>query len=530
MTPTEMTPPAGESLGRARRARTQPTDPYQNQEIPRRVVIYVRVSREEEAEGHSLDAQERECREFLEREKPHWTLVKVFRDTHSGKTAERPEFQRLLQFVYEGQADAILTHRLDRFSRNLHDILTYFRELKDRNVLLAFAKDRFDFSTEEGQLQFRILAVFADWYLSNLSRETRKGKKERVLRGKQNNQLPFGYQQNNAGVVSLVPEEAEGIREAYERYATGNYTDHQIAAHLNELGLTTRRGRQWYKDSVRELLQNETYLGYVKYRGDLYPGNHPAIITQELFSQVQEVRKQHARRPLLVTPERHVYVLSGIARCAHCERSLRAQGGKKAYKYYRDMSGKRGFTDCPWSSRAIRQEQAEEQLARLVTTFRLPADWQQEIREQLALPETDGLTAQRARLEDKLRRLGELYADGVYDRETYTKEREQIQRHLSALVIPEPTVTLEAGHRLEALADIWPYATDLERQEFTRLLFVAVYIDLSVPQIVRVTPQPDFVVFFSQHPYLTPTEDGSYRVDPALWADRDDRNAGELVA
>jgi DNA invertase Pin-like site-specific DNA recombinase len=76
--------------------------PYEDKGIPRRAVIYVRVSQEEQAEGHSLEAQERECREFIARTKPHWTIVGVFRDTHSGKTTDRPGFRKMMDLSYDG--------------------------------------------------------------------------------------------------------------------------------------------------------------------------------------------------------------------------------------------------------------------------------------------------------------------------------------------------------------------------------------------------------------------------------------------
>ena len=287
-------PPA--PLGRSLRARARPADPYKDMTTPKQAVIYLRVSTEEQGQGHSLEAQERECREFLLRSKSNWNLVGVFQDEHSGKTDQRPAFQEMMRQVQEGKANAIVAHRLDRFSRNLHQILTYFKELEGMGVVMAFAKDQFDFSTEEGRLQFHILAVFADWYLRNLSRETKKGKLSRVLKGQHNNQPPIGYLVDK-GVVQPDPDSAEAVLHAFLAYASGAFTDAKIADLLNQTGLRTRKGRAWSKDAVRELLQNEFYTGYVEYRGDLYPGEHPAIVSKELFDLVQQVRQLHARRP-----------------------------------------------------------------------------------------------------------------------------------------------------------------------------------------------------------------------------------------
>ncbi|HEY77163.1 MAG TPA: hypothetical protein G4O00_13485 [Thermoflexia bacterium] len=380
------------------------------------------------------------------------------------------------------------------------------------NVVMTFAAENFDFSTAEGRLHFHILAVFADWYVENLAREVRKGKISRVRKGLHNNQLPFGYVKGPDGVGQVVPEEAEIIRRAYELYATGEYTDRRIAEFLNQAGFRTRRNRPWSKDSVRELLQNEFYLGLVKHRGDLYPGLHEPIISRDLFDRVQEIRRAHAQRPRLCSPTVRVYLLSGLARCAHCGRTLRAQGGPR-YSYYREMSKIRGFADCPMAGRSIRMEEAEAQLARLMMAFTLPPDWREEIRQ--ALEDEDqrkAVLVERQRLREKLRRVGELYADGIYSRAEYEAAREEIERRLELLVLPDPGRTIHAGYHLETLAEVWPLATRADQKELCRLMLRAVYFDLERQQMVRVVPEEDFLPLFRYNPYLEEDGEGGYRV------------------
>ncbi len=502
-----------EPLGRSRRAKPKPEDPYQEDDsIPRRAIIYTRVSREEQAQGHSLEAQERECRQFIAKKKPNWTVVALYSDEHTGKTDKRPGFQAMLQALYEDRADAIVCHHLDRFSRSLHDILVYFKELGSMNVVMVFADEQFDFSDESGQMQFHILAVFADWYVQNLAREVRKSKFTRVLKGLHNNQLPFGYIRGAGGVGQVVPEEGEMLRQAFERYSTGNYTDVDIAEMLNQAGFRTRQGRRWSKDSMREVMQNEFYTGLVKYHGDLYPGQHEAIISQELYDQVQGVRRSHARSPRVYTPTIRVYLLSGLGYCAYCGRTLRAQGGPR-YSYYREMSKMRGYVDCPHAGKGIQMEKAEGQLERLVRAFVVPRDWQDEIRRELERPgQREAILAERQELEERLRRVADLYADGIYSRTTYESKRDEIQQRLELLVVPDPVEVINAGFQLETMADVWPHATAVERQELCRLMFKAVYIDMEQQRIVRVAPEEDFVVLFRYNRYLEPDEQGGYRV------------------
>ncbi|MGC1377783.1 MAG: recombinase family protein, partial [Anaerolineales bacterium] len=118
-------------IGQAARSKARAPGLYEDKNqaaLPRKAAIYVRVSTQEQVQGYSIDAQERLCREFIKNKKPNWTLVQVFRDEgQTGTNTKRKDFQNMLQAVYDGKIDAIVCHHLDRFSRSLHDIMTYFK-------------------------------------------------------------------------------------------------------------------------------------------------------------------------------------------------------------------------------------------------------------------------------------------------------------------------------------------------------------------------------------------------------------------
>ena len=59
------------------------------------------------------------------------------------------------------------------------------------------------------------------------------------------------------------PERAPLVLEMFERYATGQESDRTLAAWLNAKGARTARGRPFGKDTVREMLCNAAYAGYV---------------------------------------------------------------------------------------------------------------------------------------------------------------------------------------------------------------------------------------------------------------------------
>ncbi|HEY76319.1 MAG TPA: recombinase family protein [Thermoflexia bacterium] len=484
------------------------------EERPLRAGLYARVSTEEQAtEGHSIEAQLRIAREFAESK--GWVVVREYTDPgYSGTTDQRPAFQRMIEDALAGEIEVIVFHKLDRFSRSISDILRYFNRLHDHGVLLASATEPFDFTTAGGKAHFHMLAVFAQWYIDNLSAETKKGKRQRVLKGLYNGRLPFGYTRSPDGVAKVVPEEAEVVRKAFEAYATGRYTDRQIAELMNKMGLPTRRGRRWSKDSVRDFLQNAFYTGKVKYKGELLPGRHEPIISEELFERCQAVRAAHRRAPRSHTPRFRTYMVSRLLRCARCGETLRAQS-TRGYRYYREMSHTRGL-ECADAGLWVKAELVEEEVGAILRNLRLPEDWQEEIRESvLDADERRRLLERRRYLEGKLRRLGMAFADGTITEGDYVRERDAVRAELARLEVPEDVAVIDAGLYLETLRDLWDEATLEERRDICRLMLEAVYYDMREKRVVELVPKAPFLPLFRTVEVLEEGEIGRFRVLPA---------------
>lgn len=503
-------------MGRATRYKPQKPNIYtESADVPRTAAIYVRVSRDEDADGASLPTQEKMCREYVAKEKPGWKVAAVFSDDQTGKDDRRPGFQDMMDAIDEDRINAVVCLHLDRFSRNIHDILRYFYKLEQRGAYMAFADEHFDFSTPEGRMHFHFLAVFADWYIKNLSRETKRGKKSVVDRGYQNNQPPFGYEKiPESKVPRIVPEEAEIVRQAFEMYSLGLYSDFDVARWINDQGFLTRKGKEWTKDSVRTMLQLDYYYGMVKHLSVLYPGLHEPVIDKELFDRAQKIRKEHFARPRTATTHfKRVYLLNGMARCAACHKTLRAHGIRAKYRYYREVSFLRG-DKCADSGIQVPADEIEMQLGEIIENFILPETWKKEI--QAALDASDAATdirEKRKALEEKQRRLADLYADSMVSKENYDARRDQIKIQLDVLTPPSADLVIASGKKIESFRQVWGLASAEDRRTITRMMFEWVEIDVRKGKIRYVTPKRGFHMFFDQHPLLQKDESkGVYRV------------------
>jgi site-specific DNA recombinase len=111
-------------------------------------------------------------------------------------------------------------------------------------------------------------------------------------------------------------------------------------------------GRAFDKSRLWGLLTNWTYVGKVRYRGEVYDGEHPAIVPPELWAEVQDILKRHGRGPRGEGKIRHESLLRGLLVCAHCETALvnhfTSRGPNRRYHYYVCSSAlKNGWGSCP---------------------------------------------------------------------------------------------------------------------------------------------------------------------------------------
>lgn len=470
-----------------------------------RAAIYTRVSSAElQLDGFSLDAQRTAC-ERLAQERG-WKVVAVYTDPGvSARTTERPQFQRMMEDARAGRFDVIIVHKLDRFSRSVVDILLTLRELEGLGVTLVSATEQFDFSTAIGRAMLTIMAAFAQWYLDNLSAEVSKGLQGRVRAGYWVGGVPFGYQvkynrEGGDGIPYPDEHEAEGVRLAFEKYATGMYSDREIAELLNEAGYRPRgRGKRalplFSKDSTTVILRNRFYLGEVQYKGEWYPGLHEPIISRELFERVQAIRAQRRKRVgVSARKGSRVYPLSGVTRCARCGWPMRgsSSGGTR---YYRDPARDQG-RDC--NQRQVRAEEAERALGDFLAGLTLPRDWQERvlaiIQEQAGNPQE--VARERARLKGQLDRLKRLFVLGDLEEAEYRLERDRLRAQLDALTPPVMPDLKKAAELLQDFRAIWGAATPRERKQIVHTLLEAVYLDAEQGPVVAIQPRPEYEALF----------------------------------
>jgi len=486
-----------------------------------KAVLYARVSTEEQLDNWSVQAQTRTFQEYCIQK--GWTCVGIYKE--EGKSArsdsidKRPQFRKLLDDCKKREFDIIVVHSLDRWSRNLSVTLQSFKQLADQGIFFCSITENIDYSTPEGRLFLAMLGAFAQYFSDSLAKHTSKGMKERVMNGLPNGDVPFGYRRNikdkigeQDGHLYIVPEEAEAVKIIFQHYAGGGWSLSKLAAWLNEGKFHTRNKGQLTDGngktvtgpqpfslySVRWLLHNPFYTGQVRYHGTLYPGTHEAIISQEIFDRVQSQMKNAKCRSKTFSPRYRLYLLKGLVRCIYCGYPLWSETSSNGYSFYRESCRSHNDFNCPAHGKAISSKVVDEQMEKIIKSLTLDPAWRDRITEKLSkISERDSIFARRKQSEEKLKRLGRSYIDGVIDEGEYRVQLKAIQSALESLVVPGIEAAIHAGEFLEGLGSIWDIATMEEKHKLLSVCLDAVYVDIGASRaIVGLQPKPTFYHLF----------------------------------
>lgn len=260
---------------------------------PSRVAIYTRVSTEDQAkEGFSLASQRERLRAYCAAR--GWEVVKEYIDEgHSGRSTNRPAYLRMLE--ERDDWDILLVIKMDRIHRNSKNFMEMMDRLKEWGKEFNSMSESLDTSTAMGRFVMDIIQRIAQLESEQIGERVYWGMEQKAKDGAGilGFQSPYGYR-NDDGDLVVVPEEATVVRLIYKLFLDGN-TDHAIAQELSSSGLPTKQGGAWARQTVKKILQNPVYCGYLRWQDHVYDNGHEAILDVETFNAAQVKRYKRAK-------------------------------------------------------------------------------------------------------------------------------------------------------------------------------------------------------------------------------------------
>lgn len=299
----------------------------------RRAALYIRVSTLEQAqEGYSVGEQRERLIAYCKAQ--DWLIADIYVDGgYTGSNLNRPGIQKLMSETEK--FDVVLVYKLDRLSRSQRDTLYLIEEIfRPNKVDFVSMQESFDTSSPFGKAMIGLLAVFAQLEREQIKERTWMGRVARAKTGLHHGggNIPIGYDYED-GKLIVNPYEAEQVRKIYEWYLSGASLK-AITDKLQDAGYTNKYSSYNSWSSVRNILENETYIGRLHFGGVVVDHAHEAIITEEQFNAAQILRGKR-REQFGIHAFQSKHVLTGLLFCGHC-------GGR----YYLRNTGKYSYYAC----------------------------------------------------------------------------------------------------------------------------------------------------------------------------------------
>ena len=266
-----------------------------------RCAIYTRVSTDAglDQDFNSLDAQYDAAQAYISSQAhAGWTLVRTRYDDggFSGGSTDRPALQQLLADIKAHKINVIVVYKVDRLTRSLADFAKLVELFDAHGVSFVSVTQQFNTTTSMGRLTLNVLLSFAQFEREVTSERIRDkigaSKRKGLWVG---GVVPLGYQAKDSK-ITVVEEEAKTVRHVFRRYLELGSLN-LLMADLQSTGIKTKvrplangrtiGGIPFTRGPLAAFLRNRFYIGEVRYRGEIFAGEQPAILDRKLFEAVQ---------------------------------------------------------------------------------------------------------------------------------------------------------------------------------------------------------------------------------------------------
>lgn len=305
-------------------------------------VIYARFSSEMQRE-ESIDAQVHACRAYAQSH--GLQVLRVYEDkATSAKNDRRPQFQRMIADSASGSFQVVLIHKYNRFARRMEDHVVYENRLNKNGVDLIAVAENFG-TGKESIIMKSLMRALSEYYIADLSEETKKGHKENALQGLHNGGTPpFGYDVVDRHYV-VNPVEAHYVQRIFQ-CAVERKGFQEVLREMEQQGIRGKRGKVIRYTQVYEMLRNEKYTGVYLYSTSEEKDRAqrrqkpnairkedaiPPIIEKEMFQEVQKIMEKRKQ-----TGKKAGYLCSGLVYCSCGAKmhGITTQRKGHTYRYY----------------------------------------------------------------------------------------------------------------------------------------------------------------------------------------------------
>jgi len=220
----------------------------------------------------------------------------------SGGSMERPALKKLLEDVRARRVDVIVVYKVDRLTRSLADFAKLVEMFDEHGVSFVSVTQSFNTTTSMGRLTLNVLLSFAQFEREVTGERIR----DKIAASKRKGMwmggvVPLGYRVEDRE-LHIVEDNADIVRSLFRRYLEAGSVvrlklqldaeGFRIPIRIDGAGRSTGGGLL-SRGHIYKILSNPIYVGRISHKGQVHEGQHPPIVTQDLWDEVQKSLRDH---------------------------------------------------------------------------------------------------------------------------------------------------------------------------------------------------------------------------------------------
>ena len=300
-----------------------------------RYILYARKSSEDKSrQVTSIEDQIKELNR-LANDRGLFIVDTIF-ESKSAKKPGREGFNKMLEQIHQGKADAILCWKLDRLARNPidHGNIAWMLQQGLIQQIQTYSNN---YKPTDNVLMMQVEFGMATQYIKDLNVNVSRGTRLKAERGwHPSSVLPVGYKHNplylaNESIIEIIPDKKsfKKVKQIWNLILTGTYNIADIKRHGDAIGLRSKKGNKLSHSTYEALFKNKFYAGYFYWKNaqgikTLYKGKHDTIVSMIQFEKVQEILFGNSR-PTRTRERTHLFPFRGIISCGECSGYVTAE-------------------------------------------------------------------------------------------------------------------------------------------------------------------------------------------------------------
>ncbi len=316
----------------------------------------------------------------------------------------------MVRRIERGEANAILSWKLDRIARNFDDGGKVIGLLQ-RGVIQEIRTFEKSYLPADNVLMIAVEFGMANQYSRDLTINVSRGLREKIRRGIFPSKAPLGYfNEPRLRTIEPLPRVFPKVKRILELFATGEYSTTGIQREMVKVRLFGTKGQPPHLSTINKMLRNPFYYGAFYYTAELHQGAHVPMISKETFDRIQAALVTHGKPRKRRQKDKFLFL--DFATCGSCGFSITAERHIKKsglrFDYYR-CTHKNKAQPCEDRTYVSEKVFAEE-VRRNVELVTLPDEWKEKFLARIETWEGSETTARLERVNRLKAELADLKA------------------------------------------------------------------------------------------------------------------------